>query len=150
MIVKMKLLFASGVCIIEDNKLLLLKQKADRWGPPAGHAEESENLVATAVRETKEETGLNVSITGLIQAMYIKKNEDVGYIACFYAAEILGNKEISLQENEVEEYVWAEREEIEQDKYKLRDKLLKTVFLKAFNEVTSPVDTFTMVTKEGS
>jgi len=148
----MNLLFASGVCIIEDNKLLLLKQKADRWGPPAGHAEEGESLIATAIaiRETKEETGLNISITGLIQAMYIKKSDEVGYVACFYAAEILGNKEISLQEEEVEEYIWAQKEEIEQDKYILRDKLLKTVFLKAFNESTSPIDTFNIVTKENS
>lgn len=51
---------ASGLVVLsraQPQSVLLLKHK-DRWDLPKGHAEEGEELLETAVRETEEETGI--------------------------------------------------------------------------------------------
>ena len=45
-----------GCIIIEDKKVLLIKQTNGIWGFPKGHVEEGETLKQTAVREVAEET----------------------------------------------------------------------------------------------
>ena len=39
----------------------LLMQHADRWDLPKGHAEDGEDIMQTALRETEEETGIAAS-----------------------------------------------------------------------------------------
>jgi 8-oxo-dGTP pyrophosphatase MutT (NUDIX family) len=41
--------------------LLIHHRKYDKWMPPGGHVEDTENPVEAAIRETKEETGLDIS-----------------------------------------------------------------------------------------
>lgn len=42
-----------------DPPEFLLMQHADRWDLPKGHAEQGEDILTTALRETEEETGLS-------------------------------------------------------------------------------------------
>ena len=49
-----------GCIIIEDKKVLLIKQTNGIWGFPKGHVEENETELQTAEREVKEETNLDV------------------------------------------------------------------------------------------
>lgn len=59
-----KIIIASGPVIVENNKVLLNKdRKDDFWKFCGGQIEESDiNLKATAKREVKEEMGLDVEI----------------------------------------------------------------------------------------
>jgi 8-oxo-dGTP pyrophosphatase MutT (NUDIX family) len=41
--------------------LLIHHRKYDKWMPPGGHLEGHENPVEAAIRETREETGLDIS-----------------------------------------------------------------------------------------
>lgn len=54
--------------IFDDEGKILLVLRADdrRWGLPGGWLEPNESPVEGAVRETREETGLEVRVTGLI------------------------------------------------------------------------------------
>lgn len=59
----MKKHFTSTVFIINDEKILLIHhKKMNVWLPPGGHVEENEIPSDTAIREAKEETGLDVEI----------------------------------------------------------------------------------------
>lgn len=52
-----------GSIIINDKKVLLVYEK-DRnfWGFPKGHIEKNETEIETAIREVKEEVGLDIEI----------------------------------------------------------------------------------------
>ena len=53
---------ACGCIIIEDGKVLLIKQHQGFWGFPKGHVEDGETEEETAAREVKEETNIDVEI----------------------------------------------------------------------------------------
>jgi ADP-ribose pyrophosphatase YjhB (NUDIX family) len=60
----------SGIIINENGRVLLLKHrfwKDQRWGLPGGLARRGEALAATLRRELREETGLDVQPSRLLQ-----------------------------------------------------------------------------------
>lgn len=60
---EMKKEISCGAIIISEGKVLVVKQKnSGNYGFPKGHKMESESDVETAIRETKEETNLDISI----------------------------------------------------------------------------------------
>lgn len=58
----------TAVIVIDDAGRLLLEKRSDSglWGLPGGRVESGESLVESAVREVREETGLQVHISGLV------------------------------------------------------------------------------------
>lgn len=102
-----------GCIIIENNKVLLVYEKnGNFWGFPKGHMEKGENEIETALREVKEEVGLDVEI------IYKEKRYILNYIirdeidktTVLYLA-IPKNKEIVMQESEIEKVKWCDFEE---------------------------------------
>jgi 8-oxo-dGTP pyrophosphatase MutT (NUDIX family) len=60
-----KIDFTTSVYIVHENKVLLHKHKVlGIWLPPGGHIELDEDPNEGAVREAKEETGLDVALVG--------------------------------------------------------------------------------------
>ena len=63
-----------GVMVVEDDRLLLVRRAMEpekgRWSLPAGYLDYGESPVETAIREAREETGLEVRITGLVDAFH--------------------------------------------------------------------------------
>ena len=57
-----------GVIIVDDDGKILLERRRDNglWGLPGGGIEPGESVVDAATREVKEETNLDVRITGLV------------------------------------------------------------------------------------
>ena len=101
-----------GCIIIKDNKVLLVYEKGRNfWGFPKGHMEKSENEIQTALREVKEEVGLDVEINANKRYVinYIIRNE-IDKISVFYLATPKTDN-IELQESEIEDSKWCDFDE---------------------------------------
>lgn len=60
-----KIDFTASVYIVFDDKVLLHKHKIHQmWLPPGGHIELDEDPNQAAMREAKEETGLDIALMG--------------------------------------------------------------------------------------
>lgn len=107
-------------CVIFDkeshNKVLVIYEK-DRnfWGFPKGHIEEGETETQTALREVKEEVGIDVKILDekyRYETNYIIKDKQVDKTSIFYIAEPIEDiVNIKNQEAEIEESKWVTIEE---------------------------------------
>ena len=53
---------AATIVLNSKNELLLIKGPKRGWEMPGGQVEEGESLTAAAIRETKEESGIDVEI----------------------------------------------------------------------------------------
>lgn len=64
-------MWVGGVRVIvvnDDKKILMVRQHhedRDIWMVPGGGIEEGENSIQASVREVKEETGLDITVTGM-------------------------------------------------------------------------------------
>ena len=100
-------------CIILKNKKVLLVYEKNRnfWGFPKGHMENGETEIETALREVKEEVGLDVEIDKerRYTLNYIIRDE-IDKTTVLYIAKAK-NDEIIMQENEIENIRWCSFEE---------------------------------------
>ncbi|MFF2163106.1 NUDIX domain-containing protein [Streptomyces sp. NPDC058175] len=62
------LVVAASAVVADDEGRILLQRRSDsgKWALPGGGMEMTDSLPGTAVREVKEETGLDVEVTGLV------------------------------------------------------------------------------------
>lgn len=87
---------AVGVVLVRDNKVLLVKRKfepkAGGWSLPAGFMEYDEGPEETAIRETLEETNLDVRLTELLGAYGAFDDPRVHVVLIVYRGEIIGGQ----------------------------------------------------------
>ena len=109
-----------GTIIIDQNKVLVIGAEDDEgklfWSFPKGHQEDGESDTETAIRETREEVGLETEIIDekpIYASPLIHDGTAVKDIYLFLA-KIAGG-EIKPQEGEVEQVQWVDFEEA--DKY---------------------------------
>ena len=59
---------ATSAYVTDDHERILLVRRADNglWALPGGGMEPGETVTGCAVREVKEETGLDIQVTGLV------------------------------------------------------------------------------------
>ncbi|WP_043931970.1 NUDIX hydrolase [Bacillus sp. EB01] len=53
---------AAAIVINEQNEILLIKGPRRGWEMPGGQVEEGESLKEAAIRETKEESGIDIEV----------------------------------------------------------------------------------------
>ena len=56
------MIISAGGAVISESKVLLLLNTKGKWVLPKGHVEENESLRSAAVREVREESGLEAKI----------------------------------------------------------------------------------------
>ncbi len=80
-----------GTLTIHDGKVLLCKRaiqpRAGKWTLPAGYMENGESSLNGAIRETKEESGANIIVTG--NSLYTLFNlPSINQVYMFFRAEL--------------------------------------------------------------
>lgn len=133
-----KIDFVADVFIVYKNKVLLrMHDKYKIWLAVGGHIELHEDPAEAAVREVREEVGLDVELFGnpkastgndpgyreLLPPKYLNRHFVVGnsgheHISCVYFAKATTDNVIPEQPDE--EWRWLTKEEIEQNALPLK------------------------------
>ncbi len=101
-----------GTIIINNSKVLLIQQTGF-YGFPKGHMEKGETEVETAIRETKEETNLDVKIDEELRfSLSYPKGENILKEVVYFMAEPLNPLDIKAKEDEIAEVMWVEKENV--------------------------------------
>jgi ADP-ribose pyrophosphatase YjhB (NUDIX family) len=102
---------AVNVAVIHENKILLTKREDfETWIMPSGGVEDDESIAQAAIRETKEETGLDVELTKLV-GIYSRLGNMPPVHAVLFVAKPIGG-EIKCQEGETIAVEWFAFDEI--------------------------------------
>lgn len=108
--------------------LLIKNRYADFWSFPKGHVEEGENEYQTAIREVKEETGIDVKIENgfRMESVYFigkKKNIEKRVI---YFASLTTRAYVEPQAEEIAAFRWFFEDEFPIDKTFENDRMIFT------------------------
>ena len=102
----------SAVVILDDNSSMLLLMRSGKsrwmpkkWGLPGGKIETGETAEEAVIRETKEETSLD------IQNLTYLKDLSNKAVDLFYASSYDGNVQIDFEHDD---YEWVSRADVEQ------------------------------------
>ena len=102
------------VCVdgvfVKDGKMLLLKRNVEPfkgfWHVVGGHVGEDESLKAALIREFKEETGLDVTVGGIIGGRIEETFDRIKIIVAFEVFSAEGEMRLNF-ENEA--YGWFDK-----------------------------------------
>ena len=94
-----------NVAVIQDNKILLTQREDfETWILPSGGVEDGESVAQAAIRETKEETGLDVELTRLVGIYSRLGNVLSSHVVLFSASPM--SDEIKCQVGETIAVEW--------------------------------------------
>lgn len=116
--------YAAGAVVVNDNaELLCVRNPVREWETPGGAGEPGEVPAETAQRETREETGIECEITGVLFARLM--NVDLGgpeplpIPVIVFTAEPSGGAELSEAEieanPEITDLTWFGHEELPEE-----------------------------------
>lgn len=115
-----------GGVLEKDGKYLLVQEAQEKcygkWNLPAGHLDPNETIIEAAKREIKEESGLDVELTGVCQIGNRKLEDDV-FVSVIFSTKVLGG-DIKFDPNEILDVKWFSYEELLSMKAQLRSENL--------------------------
>ncbi|MFE2061510.1 NUDIX hydrolase [Streptomyces sp. NPDC059467] len=111
---------AASTVVVDDSGRILLQRRSDNgmWALPGGAMNIGESLPDCAVRETREETGYDVEITGIV-GTYTNPRHVFAYddgevrqefSICFLARPVAGQLAVSEESTDVR---WFQPEEVD-------------------------------------
>ena len=95
------------------------------YNQPAGHLEQGESLVNAAIRETREETGWQVEISGLIGIYRFVAPNGLTYLRHAFTAKPLHHDATQTLDEGIIDAVWLSYEEIVEKNQWMRSPLVK-------------------------
>lgn len=129
----------AGCLIVRDNKVLMVKEAHQKcygkWNFPAGHIDVGETIMDAAIRETFEETGCKIKLTGVLPICVVHKdiNEEPRLMIKFTADVIEEN--IVIDESEILEVKWIDIDKVKNmSEEELRGYDSSIALIKAFEE----------------
>ena len=124
-------------CVIEQNgKYLLVQEKQPKvyglWNLPAGYVGKGESIESAAIRETKEESGLDIALDSQILLVHENNNATIKHV---FKAHIIGG-DLHAQESEILDVKWFTYDEIIKlnDDGKIRNTWMLDAIKKVHNE----------------
>ena len=110
--------------VVRDNKFLMVYEEADGqqvYNQPAGHLDPDETLQEAALRETLEETGWEVKLTGVVGVnLYTAPSNGITYCRTTFIAEAVAQDASRPLDTGIIEAVWLTYDEILARKAALR------------------------------
>ena len=117
--------------VIEREGQYLLVEEQDKssgemvFNQPAGHLEEGETLAQAARRETLEETGWQVELTGVLGiALYTAANNGITYHRTTFVGKALVRLENAVLDPDITRIHWLDYEAILRNSAKMRSPLV--------------------------
>ena len=105
-----------AAAVVADHKLLIVQEKngihAGKWGLPKGYVDEAELPEHAAIRELKEETGLNGEILRILGIRTRVKTEKTAVFIC-YLVEATDYKTARC-EKEISDIKWVKSTQIDE------------------------------------
>ncbi len=102
--------------VVRDNRFLMVYEEADGnkvYNQPAGHLDPDESLQEAAIRETLEETGWHVKLTGVVGVnLYTAPSNGITYCRTTFIAEALEQDTQRQLDTGIIEAVWLTYEEV--------------------------------------
>ena len=85
---------AAGTLVEEAERVVLIRRAVEprqgAWGLPAGYVEADETAEEAAIRETREESGLDVALDDLLGVYSFEGQDQTRGVLILYAAHIVG------------------------------------------------------------
>ena len=104
-----------SVSIIKDKELLMIEEKRDsginQWNFPSGRIEKNEDIMVAAIREVKEETGLDVELL-LTTGVYNFTSDSSDQVILFHFIGEIVSGEVSLREEAITYFKWVHSRDI--------------------------------------
>ncbi len=128
----MKKEISCGTITFYKGKVLLIKQNRGYVGFPNGHMEKGQTEEETAIRETKEETNIDVKVhKDKKYCINYTINNSISKDVVFFLAEPI-SFDIQKQDSEIEKSMWVDKSLV--CEYLSYDDT-KEVFLEALNDI---------------
>ncbi len=134
-------------CIVEREGEYLIVEERDKtsgemvFNQPAGHVESGESLTQAARRETLEETGWHIELTGVVDiALYCAPTNGVTYYRTTFLARALYNAKDAVLDPDIHAVHWFDYDAIIARSARLRSPLVKTVIDKKRQGICYPLD----------
>jgi len=112
---------STDVLIVEDDEVLLVKHSDGEdswWSPPGGGLEDGESLQDAAIREVKEEAGIDVELGDIVYLRQFSFGGDTNNLTVCFKGEKVGGEESvrrarELGEDEVRDGAWFSQEDLQ-------------------------------------
>lgn len=109
-----------GVMILKDGKVLMAKRKgalgAGEYGFPGGHLEYMESFEDCAIRETQEETGIEIKNIRFLFVANVKKYNPKHYVYINMIADWASGDPQVMEPDKAEGWDWYSMDNLPQGK----------------------------------
>lgn len=109
------IVLVASVSIFSDDKVLIIRENKptafNKWNFPGGHIEYGEDILYSARREVKEETGFDVNLIGTTGVYNFISSSNDQVILFHFIGEVTGGS-LNLEEDEITDSKWIKINEL--------------------------------------
>ncbi|MEP5764725.1 MAG: NUDIX hydrolase [Halieaceae bacterium] len=114
--------------IERDGKYLLVEEQAGNglvYNQPAGHLEAGESLAQAAIRETREETGYDIELQGVLgSALYHSPDNGVSYYRTSFYGVVRSFDPAAELDSDIQRSLWLTHREMLANSDRMRSPLV--------------------------
>ena len=105
-------------CVLRrQDKFLFVRERIEGetvYNQPAGHLEKNETLIEAVKRETLEETGWEIEVTGFLGIYhYLSKSSGIGYVRHSFVGKAINHLEEYRLDEDIIDTCWLNIDEAE-------------------------------------